>query len=202
MTTGVQRLLPVVVPWQVSPSTPFLRLRASEADEPTAVTFMANFPAPQAAEEAGRLGFDRVQVVGPPAEFGAVQEAEGSCWRIVKVTFQRGHWARFMPSHADHEVVEESAYDWSALPALTLENFEEQRRRFDAVWLESGVCPNPRFYVVSGSRWLQERTKTGSCFTHYIVLGHDAYAEVIAETATWRCQGSEPIALKSLPEGA
>lgn len=202
MSNGVQRLLPVVVPWQVSPSTPFLRLRASEADEPTSVTFMANFPAPQSAGEAGGLGLDRVQVVGPPAEFGAVQEAEDSYFRSVKVTFQRGLWARFMPSYADHEVVEEAAYDWSALPPLMLENFEEENRRFHAVWLESGVCPDPGFYVVSGSRWLQETANTGSCFKHYIIPGHDAYVEVIAEAATWQCEGSEPVVLKAFPEGA
>jgi hypothetical protein len=196
MSIEEQRLIPVLVPWKVSPSTPFLRLRVSEADEPTTVTFMANFSTPLIAQDAVEVGFHRVQVVGPTAESGAVQETETSCWGIVKVVFRRGLWARFTPSHSDREVVKESSYDWSALPAVKLESFGEERRRLDSIWRESGLCPDPRFYVVSGSRWLQETTRAGSSFKHYMVLGHDAYVEVIAETATWQGQGSEPVSLE------
>lgn len=199
MATGLQRLVPVAVPWEVSPSVPCLQLQVSEEDGQAAVRFMANFPSPQALGEAVSCSLDTIQVAYPTAELGAVRPVEGSGPRIVMVTFERSRWMRFSPAWGDHEVVKESDYDWSVLPSLTIENFEEQRRQFHATWLESGICPDPRFYAVLGSRWLQEKFELGSSCTHYIVLGHDAYVEVIAAAATWRCEDSEPVALELFP---
>jgi len=198
-----QKLLPAAVPWQVSPSTPFLRLLASEGDEPTAVTFVANFrPSERMVETT--VGFDLVEVVEPSWDPGLADDSPEGPWRTVKISFTRGHWARFSPSYGDHEVVDESAYDWTAVSGQWSpeEDIAEHLRRFDELWAETGLCPDPGFYQVIGSAWLEEVAKGNLVYKHYLALGSDAYVEVIAAEATWECGGSSPSVVQVLnPSG-
>jgi hypothetical protein len=99
-----------------------------------------------------------------------------------RLVFFDGAWVRFSPGYADAEVVEDSAYDWSAIyrHLTATEPFRE-------VWLRSHVCPNPRAYEVADSPWLAElgRAKMDMApYRHFLILGHDAYVEVVAQD--WR----------------
>jgi hypothetical protein len=152
------QLVPLPVAWMVSPSVPFLELRASEDPirTPTAVSL-----------------------------FGT--HLDGASSRVTLV-FDAALWARMCPSYSDGEVVPEGDYDWSGVPQLsTGSDFRESVSRRRSRWLETGLCPDPRAYEVTFSPWLAQlrfTTVQGQSLRHYLVLGHDVYVEVLA--TSWR----------------
>jgi hypothetical protein len=179
------RLIPVKVPWQISPSTPFLRLRAAEIEEPTHVSFVAHFGLydPPAASHDGR----EVEIVYPPDELFEDPGPKEGPYQFVVATFQHGLYVRMYPGHSDAEVIEEAAYDRSALSCRYQrgENIREWLLRFREEWRRTGVCPDPGMYEVEDSPWLEE-LDPGSAYKHYLMLGHDAYVEVAAEGWSWK----------------
>jgi hypothetical protein len=156
------KLIPLAVNWSISPSTPRLRVCVTENSlEPTEAEFFA---------------YDQND-----KEFR------------VTLAFQNGIWVAFSPSYADDEVVQEDAYDWSAVFTFeSIEKFNSDRIRFRELWKQSGTCPNPAAYEVQGSLWL-EQLRVGKnnrdSYKHFLLLGHDSYAEIIAEDwSVARCE--------------
>lgn len=185
------KLLPVQVPWQVSPSTPFLRLIISE-DGSTQVKLVAHFGPQEVAETPRRLGFSRALMVSTPERGDLDLSPKEAPFQLLVLTFKTGLWVRWSPSYADSQVVEEAAYDWSALACRfhAGEDPAEWLRRFREMWKSTSICPNPGIYTVVGSTWLQEMGEDGSAvYRHYLILGHDAYVEVIAEDWGWKSEG-------------
>lgn len=103
--------------------------------------------------------------------------------RIV-MSFGRSLYAHFAHSWSDSEVVREDHYDWSAVPDLDLDNLESSQKEFWTNWEKLGVCPDPNMYKVAGSLWLSE-VQDNRPLQHFLILGHDAYVEVLAEDWTW-----------------
>jgi hypothetical protein len=150
------RLEPLPLSWMVSPSVPFLKVSAAESDEaqtPTTVELFATY-------------------------------SDGHVSR-VRLVFRFGTWVRWSPAHADLEPVPKGDYDWSGVPEPSpgpgfYESFLQERRR----WAETGICPNPYIYEVHESLWLRKvnaRETIRDRLRHYLILGHDAYVEVLAE---------------------
>src|SRR5437868_6158973 len=111
----MQTLLPVRVPWQVSPSTSFLRLSVAETQEPTYVTCVAHFGLEH--EDDSELARDQDDVQFVTMAGLELRDASGP-YQLVRLTFDAGAWARMYPGYSDAEVVKEDAYDWSAIPCL------------------------------------------------------------------------------------
>jgi len=185
--------LPVKVPWCISASAPFLKLRIGEADResPTEVTAVAQFGLQH--EESGGEGLgipSSIKIVQPPkaaADNSANQPTDG-LYQLIRIVFESGGWARFNHSFADTQVVEEAAFDWSAMAHLRdawKPGVESGRRYYWSLWRKSGICPNPRMYEVEGSIWTREINIKNLELKHYLILGHDAYIEVIAKTWRW-----------------
>lgn len=185
-TESVQgRLVPLEVPWQISPSTSFLRLHASECpqDDPVRIVFIAylglenNRMLPQSKEQVA-------QRVPPTTE--AISSGAGYC--EVRVTFDTGLWCRMSPACSDSETIRENAYDWSQVKCTWdgEQDIDEWLYAFKKLWRETGMCPDPRIYQVEDSEWLRS---IGSClgteWKHYLVVGHDNYVEVIAKSCKW-----------------
>jgi hypothetical protein len=202
MNTTKPKLLPVSVPWSISPSTPFLTLRAAESDpeHPTEVTAAAQFGLEQQQQNAQGSGPSRsVKIVQPPRSdegtTATLQAATGGLYQLIRITFEVGAWARFYGSYSDTQVVEEAAFDWSALAHLNEHwkaGVEAYRRNYWSLWHQTGICPNPNMYEVEGSTWLREVNVRNPAFKHYLIVGHDAYVEVIAKGWRWESVRSLP----------
>jgi hypothetical protein len=184
-----QKLIPMKVPWMVSPSTPFLRLFASEqsSQESTYVEFVAYYKCEEThSSDALTSG---VNVVKQPASFQKGNTGERGPYRLIRIVFENGLWARLSPAHSDKEVVEDCLFDWSAVRGRWSqgEDIYEFMNRTREEWVRSGICPDPNIYEVEGSHWLDETRAANDRhkkWRHYVIQGHDAYAEIIAEGCT------------------
>lgn len=173
--------IPLPVPWMVSPSTPFLRLVATEptAQGDTYVEFAAYY----LCDDDPTDSETELLVVQPPGPFQLSDRSQRGVYRLVRIVFESGAWARMSPAHSDTQVVNESEYDWSQVSEDwspdqdVLESVDRDRER----WRQTGVCPDPRVYEIASSNWLRE---TGALedgrWHHFLIMGHDCYAEVIA----------------------
>ena len=152
--SGRPRLEPLPVGWMASPSVPHLQLSAHEdlVASPTVVSLFATF-------------------------------VDGSFAR-VQVEFRDALWVRWSPSHSDLEVVAESDYDWSGVPRLEVgPAYQDSALRLREQWRASGICPDSRVYEVGNSPWVEglgHPTAGGLAHRHFLVLGHDAYVELLA----------------------
>lgn len=174
--------VPFSVPWMVSPSTPFLRLVASESAEQngTYVEFVAYYQ----CEDVSIPG-SSITVVQPPAPFRLSDGHRRGPYRLIRISFKNGTWARMCPAHSDTQVVDNSAYVWSQVPGRCKpgEDIFENLRRNRGLWQQSGICPDPGIYEIASSPWLNEIKdlyNIGTEWKHYLCLGHDSYTEVIA----------------------
>jgi hypothetical protein len=187
-------LTPVQLPWSISPSTSFLRLVWEERTAVAEIEFCADFgPAFDRASFSPMTAagsYLDVLIAEPPPVGLPVEESEGRTrFRWVRTTFRTVHTAVTHVAHDNTEVVDESAYDWSGLgegrwkqgtePAAFVEAFKRQ-------WVESGICPDPNFYLVRTPGLDQE-------IRRYLLLGHDGYITVTAESFDW-------VTVRDLPE--
>jgi hypothetical protein len=176
-------------------------VRAAESDpkHPTEVTAAAQFALEQQQDAKASAPSGSVKIVQPPrvdeATAATLPSMAGGLYQLIRIIFEDGLWVRFYPSFADTQVIEEAAFDWSALDHLNAHwksGVEAYRRNFWSVWYQTGICPNPCMYRVEGSTWLREVNIVNPAFKHYLILGHDAYVEVIAKGWRWE-------SLRSLP---
>lgn len=193
-----QRVLPVRAPWCINAATPFLKVCAAEGDpaSPTVVTVAAEFGLEY--EQSGANSFDHsVKVVHPPT-VSECDQTSGPVTgpnQLIRIIFDCGLWVRFMRSYDDDEIVEEAAFDWSELADLRSAwkpGIEAGRRYYWSRWKQTGVCPDPNMYEVERSVWLREVRPRSSDFKHYLMVGHDAYVEVIAKGWKWESIRSLP----------
>lgn len=149
------RLEPLPLAYMVSPSVPFLELSSSEdpGASPTTVSFFAT-------------------------------HRDGSTSRM-RFVFRSGVLARLSPAYSDREVVKESDYDWSSVPRLDPgPSYHDSVRRLQELEKSTGLCPDPNVYDVVGSPLLVNHDhrvgREQQYLHHYLVLGHDAYVDVLA----------------------
>lgn len=150
-----QSLSPIAVPWMVSPSGPFLELTLFESEANATLSFAA--------------------------DFGPVR-VESPDW-VVKLHFTACIECRWTLSWSP------DAYDWSLMPVnfKTAADTEEYVRQCDKYWKQHGIAPDPGFYEVLESEWLSQIHKSakGGQWRHFVVSGHDADVEIVAEGWTW-----------------
>lgn len=189
---GKPKLTPLRVPWMVSRSTPYLRLAAFEsaADEPTHVTFAAMYK--YAYDYVASRTARAVVVVGAPTPFHQTAGETPAPYRLIRVTFQAAPYSRMLPSFRDSQVIDEDAYDWSDVAGAYRdgEAADEFVQRQRASWAATGICPDPSAYEVAPSPWLddlrRERRGAVGAYRHYLVVGQDAYVEVLARDWSWQ----------------
>lgn len=196
----MQRLKPLKVPWQVVPSTPNLKLVASESDEPFEVFFVAMYgPLAQhayGAEMKGALeaGFESVTIA--PNPFKDFKGTASTDYVVIRLVFDGGRYARIVPSSVS-EVLPYGTFDTSLLPQFPGPYTDEAVRSWfkdkQESWVLTGLCPDPSAYEVESSELVEEVGYT-SPLRHFIIEGHDAYIEVLAKDWMWEV-------FKKLPEG-
>lgn len=177
-----EMLVPVLVPWKISPSVPYLRLHSSDEGKPVAATFIGFFKCEVASETAGLV------VVNDPGVFVRADTASSAKYRLVQVLFKEGLHAKQRPAVSDYEVIPEDDYDWSLVPSGIHgeETAEESVARVHNLWFTSGNCPDPSMYEVRGSKWLTALGLDTADWRHYVLLGHDDYIEVVARGWQWQ----------------
>jgi hypothetical protein len=174
-------LVPIEAPWMISPSVPHLRLQEGGRGLEISATFIAFFKLQFALESSG------LAVIAAPGEFETSQSARGAPHRLVKVSFDDATYARLSPAFSDSEVIPEAQYDWSNVPGGVMpeESAETNVANFAQLWEEKSLCPDPRMYEVRNSGWIRDVGADSGVWRHYILLGHDEYAEVIARGFEW-----------------
>lgn len=183
-----QILRPVKVPWQISPSVPYLRLHVYPGGKSCAVTFIGFFK-----NEGTTVASKGVLVIRDPGEFQLADTARGAQHRMIRILFEGVLGSRQLPAVSDGNVIREEEYDWSLVPTGMQkgEKPEDAVKRVDTLWRTNGSCPDPAMYEVDGSRWLAS-TKDGVGSRHYILLGHDDYVEIIARD--WKWEAGQAVA--------
>ena len=176
------RLVPLVVPWEVSPSTPFLRLHVEECGDPIRVSLVAHFALYDGPNDVhdGRS----VEIVIPPDESLEEQGEKVGPYQLVVVSFKSGVAAKWLPAYSDDDAINEKAYDQTAFscPYREGDDPHEWMQRFQEHWMSTGFCPDPGLYEVQESQWREE---VGAAGKHYLIRGHDAYLEILADDWSW-----------------
>lgn len=188
-----QQVRPIKVPWMISPSTSRLRLSASESvsDGTAEVVFLAHFGLEDIGPAAS--GHAQTQIVSnyscPPKNAGRRDGA----YRLVKVVFGCAVAVRMLPSFSDSDVVDPERFGFDHVPFSfgTGQSIESWLRDFRASWIRTNQCPDPRMYEVENSSWLDEIVGTRPGFGHFLVLGHDAFIEVIAKN--WQAESLDAL---------
>lgn len=192
------RPVPVRVPWEISPSTPFLQVSTAECGGGTEVTAVAHFGLEHGLSSPTTRGdglSTSIKIVRPPQVVADDQTLASGPYQLIRIRFESGLWVRFSPSFSDSEVVEEAAYDWSAITTRYQagQGFDEYKRMFWEQWRRSALCPDPNMYELERSPWLFEVLPGHHEYKHFLILGHDAYVEVLARGWAWK-------SLRSLPD--
>lgn len=182
----MQRLIPLEVPWQVSPSTPFLRLLAEESGSghPTQITFVGHFGLRSGGTTDPDVGFATSLKASSPYGLSSQAEPCSKTHSVVRIEFEAGMWVRMSPAYSDRVVIDPHEFDDSFLPYSGLTaDVETWLRNFHSHWLKSGNCPDPGAYFVESSQWAAHHSRSG--FRHFLIKGHDAYIEVLARDWKW-----------------
>ena len=188
----IPKLLPVTVPWKIDPGAPYLTLQTSSTGEPVSATFVAYFKLDELAAKATRS--TEPVIASEPAEFEPRSLELKAAFRLVRVFFMQGRAGRVCRAFADHEVVREADFDWEAVASSPRpdEPPEMTVRRVRDLWVMTGICPDPCMYEVEDSPWLRESGISDPIWHHYLLLGHDDYVEVIAQS--WKWEVGQPVA--------
>lgn len=189
MAGGAPKLLPVSVPWMISPSVPLLHVH-EQSGKPFAVTFIGFFKCDENSQPASSGG---VTVVHGAPEFK--ESSERGPYRMVRVRLKSGLHFRVKSAHSDIEVVPKDAFDWSEVTSMRREGETASQNvaRTKELWLTTKICPNPRMYEVSQSLWVDEcGLNVSDGWHHYLFLGHENSVEVIAKGWDW--QGGQLVA--------
>jgi len=154
-----KRIVPLEVPWMISPSVSAFGLSASEGGDCEIVAAVAVIRAPESAADE------------PSA---------------VRVRVRAGGWIRMSPMLDDTDPTRSwsgysraDVFDWSG------EDIDEYLAEFKRRWEASGVCPDPRAYEVVGSQWIRDVGAERFGVKHFVLVGHDAWIEVLGKELSW-----------------
>lgn len=182
----MQRLKPLKVPWQVSPSTPYLRLLAAESqrESATQVVFVAHFGLRSERTTRQEVGFSNATVASDPHQLSAQPGKESKTHSLVRIEFRGGLYARISPSFSDSEVVNPREFDTSLIPySDPPRDIGAWLKDVQSLWMKTGSCPHPNAYTVESSQWIDGLGLNE--FEHFLIQGHDAYVEVLARGWKW-----------------
>lgn len=181
------KLVPVSVPWMISPSVPYLRMQLTPGGAPASATFIGFFKCDDMPWQ-GQFN-QKPEVVRSAPDFELRPLSEKAPFRMIRVTFLEGRSVKTHPAIADAEIVREDDYDWSAVESSLKpgETIEQNVVRTRDLWLTTGICPSPRMYEVVPSQWsIEENLGRSAGWHHYLLLGHDEYVEVLAKGWDWQ----------------
>lgn len=171
------RILPVEVPWRTSTADSIAGFSGDEGN--VVVKVVAYFGPHFVREEQAQI-----EALGrTPTD----EEMNRLGFHEVTLTFPFVSTFRMMPPHGPGALVDEQGFDWSAFPLRDLwrTSYARFREEFAQRWEAEGLCPDPRFYEVTNSPLIGQLGLTASRHKHWMLLGHDAYFEIVGSTFQW-----------------
>jgi hypothetical protein len=161
----------------------------SRSDDDAVVTFIAHFGLEHSQECRIEVGHETVD---SPYKLTNELGPKSGPYQLVKVTFLRALAARMLPGYSDSDVVNPKVFDFSDVSDEIEpgQSIDEWLRCFQDQWTTKQLCPDPRMYEVAHSSWLTEIGGSAGEYTHFLLLGHDAYVEVIAQGYEWNSLGA------------
>ena len=180
------KLIPVLVPWYISPAVPVLSITIIEMNSIT-VSFQAGFgpinPYTGGINEEVRLEKNEFASLG----YRNALEVR------VELTFLFTTDVRINPCISEGRIIDYDLYDTSGLlPALSSDFNRDTRDEFQ-MWKATGYCPTPRMYSIEPSAWLESLTEQGYQYhlgerpaKHYMILGEDMWIEILAKEWSWK----------------
>jgi hypothetical protein len=178
------KLIAPSVPWSISTAAPHLKLHQTAEGNPSSLTFIGYFKVNDRMESHNGSS---VEVVKDPGEFRQSSNADEAPYRMVRLVFSGGVAFRKSFAVSDHEVIPEASYDWSAVPGFLRagEDALTNLRRTESYWLATGHSPDPGYYEVQNSPWINALGINDPELRHYIAIGQDEYYEIIARSWDW-----------------
>jgi len=161
--SAMQTLIPLRVPWSVAYSTCFKCSILEEHDI--------------------HLEFNALFLCGDRPDGGEPLRKS----KKVSCRFGTVAKTKSSPVIAEDEVVDRRIYDWSNVPVVLKggEKAGDYHRRYYGEWMKLNICPDPNFYEVEQSEWLEEEMRKGNSYfseetKHYLVIGGCFSFEVLA----------------------
>jgi hypothetical protein len=160
-----QEVTIIQVPWSVSTTVSHIQCHWSENGE-CAVHFDAYF--------GHHIGYPK--------------------YRRVDVFFERCVAAKMRLISSDEDVIVQGLNECtSALRGRP--NTDSELRSwlcsYADKWASDGNCPDPNFYAVFPSLWLDEFTMNG--LRHFVVKGTDGFVEILASSYRWSIDDTKVI---------
>ncbi|HVI43357.1 MAG TPA: hypothetical protein VM802_00740 [Chitinophaga sp.] len=88
--------------------------------------------------------------------------------RFLNFNFGEHNYDNFLIRDPSDRYVKDT-YDW---------------KEWDSIFAETGVCPNPYFYEVENTTWINNKDFYSDLFAkgfkHFILVGYDSYLEILA----------------------
>ena len=178
------------VPWSIDPATPFIKLIACENEDAfveCAVDFGPLLSQQKTTPERIPENNRSVLAVSTSDVAGSITEAMTD-YQLIEITFEWGMWTKMSPSSSNFQATLGSEFDMSRFKILYSigEDGVSYLARFNDIWLQNGICPNPNFYEIEGSPWVEATNASRWGGRHFLLVGHDAYIEIIAKDWKWK----------------
>lgn len=181
----MRKLVPLNVPWSVSPSLSNLKLICEENGD-TVVQFFAFFGfIPHTGEEITNeqviVGADGL-IIDPTLEHGR--------YHVISLTFKNVGWALRNIQHSDLEVIDESQYDWSEVRGAIRsgEDISAWEERYAEEWKDTKIAPDPGAYTIANSDWRAAEAEEWK-LNHYLIVGDSSSIEILAQDMEWASGG-------------
>ena len=182
----MKKLIPLNVPWMISPSMANLKLM-SEENGRTLVQFFGLFgfePLDEKEATKSDLGHGTRGLKLDPS-------VKGGRHQLISLVFKNVGWLLRNPQHSDRDVIDETMFDWSNIRGRigVGEGVAEWQKRCLMEWNNTRIAPNPSAYIVSNSDWNAREAEQWR-LKHYLVLGESSSIEVLAEDFEWVSEGA------------
>ena len=175
------RLRSIEVPWQVSPSEAVIGFAGKESE---ACIRVLGFFGPKALEDTRQ---QLINHYGPDVPDDLWNRAG---YKSVSINFDSVSAFCMRAPQKPYELLNENNYDFSGIKLHynSSISFSEWSAEFDRQWSETGVCPDSRFYEVLDSEWMRKLGIQSPAIRHWILLGHDAYFEMIGRSFQYKVE--------------
>lgn len=165
MNASTPRLIPLDVPWMISPSTPALSF---------------------ATEWVNGYNIGVIRFTGFLGEQTKLVEQHGN-YVSVTVFLECLVFSTFYPDFSIEEKERLANYDWSRVPEFrdSVGSLKGSTDRFHAQWRNTGICPEPAAYRIMESDLLARLGFENEHFDHYLFVGDDFNVEAVARQMKW-----------------
>ena len=164
------KLIPVKVPWCISPSYEIEEFRGglNEVSVEVACT-RSNRETEKIINELNKKYNNNI-----PDELWNM-----SSHLVVELQFEPVFFCKYSCQQPVYEL-DSNIYDLSLLDPLY-----DGTLNFHDIWNKKEICPDPGMYEVEGSKLKEKLHITNDAVKHWMIIGHEEEIHVLSRTFTW-----------------